>query len=89
MPSAFFLPDHPAQAVDAGAAMRPTRGSGSAKTAVLGGNDDVAGGERGLEAAAHRHAIDRGDQRLVEVEAVREAGKPVTGRARAARPLAP
>ena len=55
-------------------AISPTRGSGNAKTRVLGGDDDVAG-ERGLEPAAHRDPVDRRDQRLVEIEAVREPGE--------------
>src|SRR5258708_19088231 len=43
---------------------------------VLGGDDDVAG-ERGFEPAAHRHAIHRRDQRLVDIETMREPGESV------------
>ena len=43
---------------------------------ILWRDDDVAG-ERDLEPATHRDAVDRGDRRLVEVEAMRKAGKPV------------
>ncbi len=41
---------------------------------VLRGDDQVAG-QRDLEAAAHGHAVDGGDDRLVAVEARGEAGK--------------
>jgi len=44
------------------------------KDRVHGGNDDVAG-QRRFEAAAHRHPVDRCDQRLVEIEALRQPGK--------------
>ena len=55
-------------------AARPTRGSGSAKVAFSDGDDEVAG-QRDLETAAHRDAVDGGDDRLVAVEARGEAGK--------------
>ena len=55
-------------------AARPTRGSGSAKVAFSDGDDEVAG-QRDLETAAHRDAVDGGDDRLVAVEARGEAGE--------------
>jgi hypothetical protein len=53
-------------------AIRPTLGQREHR--ILGGDDDVAG-QRDLEPAPHRDAVHRGDQRLVEVEAMRKAGK--------------
>ena len=50
-------------------AASPTCGSGKPKRAFSRGDDDVAG-ERDLEAAAERDAVDGCDDRLVAVEAV-------------------
>ncbi len=55
-------------------AARPTRGSGRAKVAFSGSDDEVAG-QRNLEAAAHGDAVHRRDERLVTVEARGQAGE--------------
>ena len=65
-------------------AARPTRGSGRANLGLLGGDDDI-GRKRDLEAAAHGDAVDRGDDRLVEVVAI---GEPAEALGWAVRPRA-
>src|SRR5712664_798629 len=47
---------------------------GQCEPRILGGNDQVAG-QRNLEATAHRHAVDGGDDRLVAVEARSQSGE--------------
>ena len=44
---------------------------GQGEHRVFGGDDDVAG-QRGFEPAAHRHAVHRRNQRLVEIETMRQ-----------------
>src|SRR5207245_4896614 len=67
--------DHARQALHAaGAGGQPDLGFGQGEGRLVGSNDDVAG-ERNLKAATHGDAVDRGDYRLVEVEAVGQTAK--------------
>ena len=69
--------DHARQPVHAAAAGdQPDARLRQREQRVLRGDDDVAG-ERGLEPAAHRPAVHRGDDRLVEIEAMGDAGEAV------------
>src|SRR5580658_5376842 len=69
--------DRPRQPMHATAARDQSNAwFGQREDRVLGCDDDVAG-ERGFESAAHRHAIHRRDQRLVEIETMRQSGEPV------------
>src|SRR6266436_2494493 len=47
---------------------------GQCEPRILGGNDEIAG-QRNLEAAAHRNAVDGGDDRLVAVETRSQPGE--------------
>ena len=67
--------DRAGQAVDAaGQGGEADAHLGQGEQGVLGGDDEVAG-EGDLEPTAHRHAVDGGDQRLVEVVAGRDAAE--------------
>jgi hypothetical protein len=74
----LFLRDHAGQPVDTAAGNEADPRLRQREHRILGGDNDVAG-ERGFEPAAHRDAIDRGDQRFIEVEARGKPGKACPG----------
>ena len=79
IPMATLSGNVPRQPVHAaGRRHQPDARLGQAERGVLGGDDDVAR-ERDLEPAAEREAVHRGDDRLPEIEARREAAEASLG----------